>query len=126
MYIIGKIDRRIYQAVTPDITTDTVIITEQQIAHIKERHPKDFNKFRNALAEAVSNPDYILKDDKHQHTALILKRIEVDDKRLQLVLRLQTPLDLPGLKNSIISLWEISEGRWNNYIRNKTIIYKRE
>ena len=39
MVTIGHIDRELYRCVAEDITTDEVIITEEQIQHIKERHP---------------------------------------------------------------------------------------
>ena len=38
MHIIGKIDIEIYRCVTADIQTSDVIITQQQIEHIQERH----------------------------------------------------------------------------------------
>lgn len=41
VHIIGKIDRDIYKCVTEDIITDEVIITDNQIQHIKDRHPND-------------------------------------------------------------------------------------
>lgn len=34
--------------------------------------------------------------------------------------------DDPNYKNSVISCWEISEKRLQNYLRNKTILYKKE
>ena len=68
-------------------------------------------------------PDYIL-EDKNPNTALILKRVEVNGQRIQVVLRLHTSTDIEGFKNSIISAWEISENRWKNYITNKIILYK--
>lgn len=42
MHYIGKLNHEIYQCITNDIVTDDVIITEQQIAHILERHPDDY------------------------------------------------------------------------------------
>lgn len=35
MHIIGKINKNIYKCITEDITTDKVIITDNQINHIK-------------------------------------------------------------------------------------------
>lgn len=59
------------------------------------------------------------------HTGLILKVVEENGKRIQLVLRLHTSNDKPGYKNSIISAWRISKTRWESYVRNKRILYKR-
>lgn len=45
MHIIGKINKNIYKCVTEDITTEEVIITDNQINHIKNRHPNDYENF---------------------------------------------------------------------------------
>ena len=42
MHIIEKIDIEIYRCVTADIQTSDVIIPQQQIEHIQERHPNDY------------------------------------------------------------------------------------
>lgn len=39
MHIIGKINKNIYKCVTEDITTEEVIITDNQINHIKTGIP---------------------------------------------------------------------------------------
>ena len=124
MNYVGKIDRNIYKCITEDITTDEVIITDERIEHIKENHPGHFERIRPYLKEAVENPDYILKDA--EKTGLILKCAKIDNIRIQIVLRLHTTSDKTGYKNSIISAWEISESRWENYINNKIILYKRK
>lgn len=53
MYIIGKINKKIYRCVTNDIITDEVIITDRQIQHIKDRHPNDYERFSKYFYEIV-------------------------------------------------------------------------
>lgn len=125
MYYVGKLDWEIYSCITSDIVTDEVIITDEHIQHIIEKHPGDFERIRPFLQAALKAPDYILAD-KNPNTALVLKMIEEDGLRIQVVLRLHTLSDAKGFKNSIISAWEVSESRWNNYLRNKNILYSRE
>lgn len=121
---VGRIDIEKYRCITDDITTDEVIITDERIQHIKDHHPGHYEKVSPFLQAALDMPDYILKD-KNPNTALILKEIEENGQRIQVVLRLHTSIDAEGFKNSIISAWEISESRWNNYVSNKKILYKR-
>ena len=45
MYFIGKIDKEIYKCISDDIQTEDVIITEERIQHIKERHPNDYERY---------------------------------------------------------------------------------
>ena len=76
---VGKIDREIYKCVTKDIVTDEVIITEDQILHICERHPSDYEKFGKYIPQILAEPDYILEANK-PNTAFVLKRITADEK----------------------------------------------
>ncbi len=126
MHKVGKIDIEKYKCVTDDITTDEVIITDEQIQHINENHSGSYEEIKPYLAVALAEPDYILEDKGHCNTGLILKEIKKDDKRFQIVLRLHTSADEENRKNSVISAWKISSSRWNNYLRNKKILYKSE
>ena len=76
MYSIGKINQKIYKCITEDIITEEVIITDNQIQHIKDRHPEAYNKVLKNIQEAISTPDYIIRD-KHAYTGLIIKRIQI-------------------------------------------------
>lgn len=122
---VGRIDIETYRCITDDITTDEVIITSERIQHIQERHPGAYEKIKDFLQAALDDPDYIL-EDKNPNTGLILKAIKENGLRFQMVLRVHTSVDNPGFKNSIISGWDISESRWENYVNNKKILYKRE
>lgn len=78
------------------------------------------------MKQVIEKPDYIFSDDKHKNTGLVVKRIMSEKGNIQLVLRICTSDDAPGYKNSIISCWEISDKRLQNYLRNKRILYKME
>ena len=108
MHSIGKIDREIYKCITEDIRTDEVIITDNQIQHIKDRHP-----------------DYIVETPK-LNTALILKEIITEKEKFKTVLRLATSVDNKEYKNSIITFMKIDEKEWNRLLRNKRVLYKKE
>jgi len=126
LYFVGKINRNIYKCITEDIRTDEVIITDNQVQHIKNRHPEALQKAMEDVKDAIEDPDYIIADDKHKNTGLVIKGIGFDEEYSQLVLRVCTSEDEPGYKNSIISYWEISERRLRSYLRNKRILYKKE
>ena len=125
MYLVGKIDIEIYNCITKDITTDEVIITDKQIDHIKNRHPNDYELFNKYLEKIVEQPDYIIEANK-PFTALILKEIQIDNKKFKTVVRLATSNDTPSYKNSIITFMKIDDREWNRILKNKKILYKRE
>ena len=125
VHTIGRIDKSIYKCVTDNIVTDEVIITNNQIRHIKERHPNDYERFSGYFSQIVESPDYIIKANK-PNTALILKEIKSNGEVFKTVLRLVTSKDDPTYKNSIITFMKIDNKEWNRLLRNKTILYKRE
>ena len=126
VHSVGRINVEIYRCVTKDITTDEVIITDERIMHIKERHPDDYERYYTYLKEIVEDPDYIIESNK-PNTALILKEIEESEERqFKTVLRLKTSKDSEGFKNSIITFMKINEKEWSRLLRNKQILYKKE
>ena len=125
VHYIGRIDKNIYCRVTKDIISDEVIITDERIEHIKNRHPNDFENYCTYMKEAVINPDYIIEANK-PHTALVLKSFNDDEKQFKTVLRLVTNSDNPDFKNSIITFMKINEKEWKRLVKNKKILYKPE
>ena len=126
MKFIGKIQRCIYQCIADDISVDEVIITDERIRHVKERHPNDYEKYWGYLKNIVEDPDFIIESNK-PNTALILKEVrESDEKRFKTVLRLNVSTDNPNFKNSIITFMKINEKEWSRLIRNKRILYKKD
>ena len=125
MYYVGKIDKNIYKCVTEDIVSEDVIITDNQIKHIRDRHPNDFERFAEYFKEIVEEPDYIV-DTSKPYTALILKEIYSAGEVFKMVVRLVTSCDNPEYKNSIITFMKIDEKEWKRLLRNKKILYKKE
>ena len=125
MQLVGKIDRDIYSCITEDIVTEDVIITEERIEHIKERHPNDYERFYCYLPEIISSPDYIVEANK-PNTAVILKEVGEQGERLKLVLRIKVQGDPQEYKNSIMTFWYIGDATWRKILKNNTILYKKE
>lgn len=125
VHSVGKIDRDVYKCITEDIITDEVIITDERIAHIKERHPDDYERFYSYIPKILKNPDYIIEANK-DNTGVLLKEIEEDGDKFKLVLRIAVKKDPEGYKNSIISFWHIGDTTWRKTLKHKNILYKRE
>lgn len=124
MQYIGKIDRKKFLLITNNITTNKVVLTDKQIAHIKERHPNDYELYFKYLKEIVENPDYIIRDVK-PNTGFLLKEFTEENKRFQLILRLHTNEDNQTYKNSIITFLKINKKKYNQYLRNKEIVWQK-
>lgn len=132
MQYIGKIDIEKFKGISNDIITDDVILTEKQREHIQEKHPEILKYFEKYFREIIENPDYILRDNMRENTALILKTIsEVDRKNNQfktvnLILKLAVEGEKIYNKNSIITCIPIGKNRLKSYINNGKTIYKSE
>ena len=125
MHYIGKIDKKIYSCVTKDIRTDEVIITDERIMHIKERHPNDYEEYCKYMRLIIEQPDYIVETNK-RNTAVVLKEINNKDKKFKLILRVVMKSDPKEYRNSVISFWKVGETTWKKTLKNKKILYKSE
>ncbi len=127
MRVVGRINSEIYKCVTAGIVTDEVIITDERIAHIESRHPGDYQRYQQYIADMVLDPDYIIKDDR-PFTAMVLKEFENEDKtkHFRLALRLLTSEDDQNYKNSVITFMKIREKEYMRLIKSKQILYKKE
>lgn len=123
MIYIGKIEKDNFRMITEKIVTDEVVLTNRQIEHIKERHQNDVINYFKYLKDIVEKPDYIIKD-AHPNTAFIIKQFKDEGKYFQLILRLCSELENIDYKNSIITFLKISQRKYNQYIRNKEIVWK--
>ena len=125
MYTVGYIDVEKYKMLSTNIQTSEVIITEERIRHIQERHSEDYERFCGYIPQMLQEPDYIIESNQ-SNTAVILKEILENGEKFKLILRLKTP-DMPAdYKNSVISFWDIGNTTWRKTLKNKKILYKRE
>ena len=125
VYSLGNLNWEIYQSITDRYVTNEVVITEEQLRHIKKRHQEAYQDVLHYLKETLDSSDYIVKDS-HPDTGLVIKEIRREAMIFLLVLKIATSSDKSGYKNSVISGWRITEKRLKNYLRNKKLIYKKE
>lgn len=118
---VGRIEPKMFEAITKDITTNEVVLTKERLKHIMEKHPGEWEALEPYLAQALKDPDYILRDKKRRNTGIVIKKLEQEN--MFLALRLQTANDMPGRKNSIITLFRISDKRLKGYLLRGNAIY---
>jgi hypothetical protein len=121
---IGKINPKHFENVFP-IQTDDVIITDERLAHIKKRHPQDYERYAEYIPRILEQPDYIIEANK-PNSAVMLKTIAEDGKEYQLILRLRAATDPANYRNSVITFSRIHAKEYRRIVRNKKILYKSE
>lgn len=124
-----KLDKELYSCISDDIDSDTVVLTDKSDVHMILHHPDAYKDILLELKETIKSPDYIFKDDKHNNTGLVVRRIESTlEPSLYsfLVLKICTDSENGKYANSIISGWKISNKRLQSYLRNKKLLYRKK
>ena len=121
---LGRIDVQILEAEYGKIQTDEIIVTNERIAHIKERHPEDYSLFEQYGCESVTSPDIIIKDMKHCGTVFMVKKLP--ETNLNVAVRVVLETDDSRLKNSVMTFYRIREKNLKKLIEKNCLLYKKE
>ncbi len=108
------------------LNDNEVILRDERLEHIKERHPEVVDILKNNYIEAVNNPDYVLKDSKNENTIWNIKKIE--EKNINIVIKLSVLKEKEHKRylNSTITAHEIKNSRLNKYLEKQKQLYKKD
>lgn len=106
------------------LQTDEIIVTQERLAHIKERHIEDYPLFDDYASQAVCNPDLVLKDEQNEGTIYAVKRLS--GTNLNVVVRLALVTDEDGYKNSVMTFYRIREKNLKKLEIKHKVLYKKE
>ena len=102
IHSLGTLNWDIYDCISSNHIADEVIITEEQMMHIRERHPEAYIDTMHYVRDILDDPDYIFRD-KRPNTGLVVKKILNGEERSLLVLKIITSDDNKDYKNSVIT-----------------------
>lgn len=122
--ILGKIDPAPLEAVFGPLLTADVVVTQERMEHIQSHHPQDYALFLTHGADAVTAPDLILQDTKHEGTVFAIRHLP--DTHLNVVLRLALAGDDPSHRNSVMTFYRIRERNLHKLVERFPLLYKRE
>jgi hypothetical protein len=121
---IGKLNLNKLGKYKKLLATDEVILTEERIHHIKEKHQEQYDELKEYIEWVVYDPDYILQDMQHNETIILLKEILKDEKRIKMIIRLSVN-KFENKSNSIITFWKIRKRDYNKTIQKSKIIFQK-
>ena len=124
MHYIGKINKSVFEKEFGELATDEVVLTEERIQHIKDRHIDDYNLFTRYNKVVLEDPDIILKDGKNENTVFMIKH--VDETNMNIVLKLAVFEDEKHPKNSIMTAYRIRDKNVKKLEKNNKTHYKCE
>lgn len=74
--------------------------------------------------DSVENPDFVIKDGKHDGTVFMVKKMQ--ETNLNVVVRVVIETDKEGLKNSVMTFYRIRERNLRKLIDRNSLLYKKE
>ena len=107
------------------LNTDKVILRDERIEHIKERHPEAVEIIKKYSKDIIENPDYILKDSKNIDTIWHIKEIDKDKINVVIKLSIKAKQEHKGYSNSIITGHKTDDKRVEKYLRKHQLLYKK-
>ena len=121
---LGKLKTDYLEKRFGSLQTDELIIMDERLEHIRERHPEDVKLFEKYGADAALEPDTVLVDGKHDGTVFMVKGLP--DTNLNVVVRLELDTDDTGRKNSIMTFYRIREKNLKKLINKSEVLYSKE
>ena len=122
--VLGNLDPSPLISTFGHLQTTEVVVTDERIAHIKERHPEDYLLFEQYGRESILSPDILIQDVKNVGTVFAVKQLP--DTNLNVVLRLVLDTDNPDFKNSVMTFYRIREKNLKKLMEKNPVLYIKE
>ena len=122
--VLGKIELKLLEKVFGEIQTDEIIITNERIKHILERHREDCDLFLQYAVSTVTQPDVVIKDYKNVGTVFMVKR--VSNININVVVRVALSTDKTGLKNSVMTFYRLRDKNLKKLMKKNEVLYINE
>lgn len=122
--VLGNLDPSPLISTFGHLQTTEVVVTDERIAHIKERHPEDYLLFEQYGRESILSPDILIQDIKNVGTVFAVKKLP--DTNLNVVLRLVLDTDNPDFKNSVMTFYRIREKNLKKLMEKNPVLYIKE
>lgn len=122
--VLGNLDPSPLISTFGHLQTTEVVVTDERITHIKERHPEDYLLFEQYGRESILSPDILIQDIKNVGTVFAVKKLP--DTNLNVVLRLVLDTDNPDFKNSVMTFYRIREKNLKKLMEKNPVLYIKE
>lgn len=114
--IVGKISAGVIDALKLDLKPDQPIyLGESNIAHMKSRHPEDYQRYGALLGQILEHPDYVGQNPKDGSIEYV-KEFQIDGEFVKVAVRLSGSGSLYAR-----SLYVLNRNRVHNFIQRGTL-----
>ena len=122
--VLGKIDLKPLEEAFGEIQTDEIIITNERVEHIFERHREDYALFLQYGVLTVMQPDVVIKDHKNVGTVFMVKKIS--NMNVNAGVRVALSTDKKGLKNSVMTFYRLRDKNLGKIMERNEVLYSNE
>ena len=113
---IGVISEQVSDILgNPEEAGKKIYIGEGNIAHMKNRHPADYQKYGDYIEYIISTPDFVGINPKDQSIEYV-KEFSVDDEFVKVAVRVSS-----GGQYYARTLYVLKNSRVNNFIAQGTL-----
>lgn len=114
---IGTFSKRIIELLNLQIEQGTpIFIGDKNIAHIKERHPEEYDLYFPRIEEIISDPDFVGKDPKNNSIDFV-KLYQAGTEYIQVSVR----IDMGG-RHIARTLFMLASFKAERYIDQGTLV----
>lgn len=96
---------------------DEVILRDERLEHIKERHPEVTEIIENNFKSIIEKPQYVLKDNKYENSVWIISKIDGLNMNLVIKLSLNDVAEHEKLKSSVITGYGMTDKQLKRYLK---------
>ncbi|MBR0464542.1 MAG: hypothetical protein IJJ23_09225 [Clostridia bacterium] len=100
----------------------SVVLSEERIGHIQERHPGAYEKYGLYITQTVEQPDYIIEDKKHHNTAIFIRYVK--ETNLNVIVKLAICGNTERIKSSVITVFPMNAKRLRRLLNKSLVLYK--
>lgn len=87
---IGKVSKKIIEILGLKYEKEEpIFIGEANIKHMKEEHPKDFEKYGANIEDIIKNPTYLARNEKKKSIEFI-KEYKIDNEYVLVAVRISS------------------------------------
>lgn len=83
---IGTLSKKVIDLINLDLEEQVILIGDQNIEHMKNQHPEDFEKYGDKISEIISSPTYVCKHPKKPSIEFV-KFFKLDNKHVLVAVR---------------------------------------
>lgn len=113
---VGEINLRLIQMLGLSCSPGTpILMGDGNVAHMKKRHPHEFNAYHNKIPLILSNPDYVRKSS--DGSIEFVKEFKVNTEFVKVAVRMS------GSSTWYLrTMYTLNPNRVNNYIQKGTLL----